>query len=129
MRCFQGLPAFYATWGYGIPPQETEHRIAKLLQRRLPASVLLGELDLGHRDQHLGAGLEIRRLEQCLFLGHAVGRHHGERVDQRLVRGILDALPVGLEIVGLEKILERLQQALAVDRVLALARREVVAES
>ena len=40
------------------------------LQRRLAAAGgFLGELDLGDRDQDLGAGLEVRRLEQRLLLG------------------------------------------------------------
>ena len=46
----------------------------------------------------------------------------------RLVRRALDALPVGLEIVGLEERRQRFEHRLAVDLVLALARDEIVGE-
>ena len=62
------------------------------------------------------------------FSAGAVRRHHRQRVDQRLVRRLVDAVPVGLEIVGLEEVAQRREQRLAVDRVLALARDEVVGE-
>src|SRR5262252_10562009 len=75
-----------------------------LLQWRLAARGLLRQLDLGQRDQDLRPRLEVSGLEQRLLLGAAVGRHHGERVDQRLIGRILDTLPVGLEIVGLEEL-------------------------
>src|SRR5215470_11133487 len=71
----------------------------ELLQRRLATGVLLGELDLGHRDQHVGAGPEVGRLEQRLLLGCPIWRHHRERVDQRLVGSVLDAIPVRFEVV------------------------------
>ncbi len=101
----------------------------RLLQRRLAAvGGLLGELHLGDGDQDFGAGLEVRRLQQRLLLGGAVGRHHRQRVDQRLVGRALDALPVGLEIVGLEESGQRFEQRLAVDLVLALAGDEIVGE-
>ena len=93
-----------------------------------PPVVVLGQLDLGHRDQDFGAGLEVGRLQQRLLLGGAVGRHHRQRVDQRLVRRVLDALPIGLEVVGLEERRQRPQQALAIDLVLALAGDEIVGE-
>ena len=57
----------------------------RLLQRRLPAHGLLGELDLGDGHQNLSACLEIGSFEQSLLLGCAVGRHHRERIDQGLV--------------------------------------------
>src|SRR6202023_902926 len=76
---------------------------APSLQRRLALGRAPGELDLGDGDQDLGAGLEIGRLQHGLLLGRAIGRHHGERIDQRLVGRALDAVPVGLEVVRLEE--------------------------
>jgi len=55
-----------------------------LLQRRFTAGTLLCEFDLGHGDQDFGAGLEIGRFQQGLFL-RLPKAHHGERVDQRLI--------------------------------------------
>src|SRR5262249_28401875 len=43
------------------------------LQGRFAARCLLGKLDLGGRDQDLGAGLEIGRFQQRLLLGRPVG--------------------------------------------------------
>src|SRR5262249_44699734 len=79
-------------------------------------------------DQDLGAGLEIGRFQKRLLLGRSVGGHHRQRADQCLVGRVFDALPVGLEIVGCEKIRQRPQQARAVDVILAFARREIVDE-
>ena len=80
------------------------------------------------RDQDFGAGLQVGRFQQRLLFRRAIGRHHRQRIDQRLVRRLLDAVPVGLQLVGLEEGAQRRQQRLAVDRVLALARDEIVGE-
>ena len=94
-----------------------------------PSVLALGKLDLGHRDQDFGAGLQVRRFQQRLLLGRAIGRHHRERVDQRLVRRVLDAVPVGLQIIGLagNSDSER-SNCLRSTCVLALARDEIVGE-
>ena len=65
-----------------------------------------GELHLGHRDQNFGARLQVGCFQQRLLLRRAIGRHHRQRVDQRLVRRAFDAVPVDLEIVGLQEIRE-----------------------
>src|SRR5258708_32446107 len=72
------------------------------LQRRLARRPALGQLELGDRHQDLGARLQVRGLQQSLLLGRPERRHHGERIDQRLVRRVLDAVPVGLAVVRLQ---------------------------
>src|SRR5262249_30710360 len=70
--------------GYGAPPDVhvRRSRMARLtrptssLQRRLAAGDLLGQLDFGHRDQDLGAPLEVRRFQHRLLLGRPIRRHH-----------------------------------------------------
>ena len=93
---------------------------AVLLQRRLAGSLALGEFDLGHCNEDFGAGLQIRRLEHGLLLGRGIRRHHGERIHQRLVGRFLDAVPIGLEIIGLEESRKRAQDRFAVDLLFAL---------
>ena len=48
-------------------------------------------------------------VKQRLLFRRAIRRHHRQRVDQSLVRSLLDALPIGLEIVGLEEAAQRRQ--------------------
>src|SRR5580693_1021165 len=74
-----------------------------LLQRCFARRLALGKLDLGDGDQNLGAGFQIRRLQHGLFLGGVVRRHHRQRVHQSFVGRVLDALPIRLEVVGLEE--------------------------
>src|SRR5947208_1049701 len=100
----------------------------KSLQGSFAAGCLLGQLDLRHRNQDFSARLKIGCFQQRLLLRAAIGRHHGERVDERLVGRILDALPIGLEIVGLEKIGKRAQQRLSIDLLLTLTRGKVANE-
>src|ERR1700731_5125233 len=101
---------------------------ARSLQRRFAAGGFLRQLDLGHRNEDLGAGLEIGGLEERLLLGAAVGTHHCECIDQCLIGRALDPIPMALEMVRLEKIGERAQHAVAIDGILALARGEIVDE-
>ncbi len=100
----------------------------RLLQGGFAPARLLRKLDFGDRYQDLGAGLEVGCLQQRLFLRRSVWRHHCQRVNQGLVGRILDAVPIRLEIVRLEEIGERVQQARAVDLILALASGEIVDE-
>src|SRR3979490_2489689 len=72
------------------------------------------------------AMLEAPDLKHRLLFRWAIGRHHRQRVDQRLVRRAFDPFPVDLEIVGFEKISQHLEQRFAVDRFFALARGEIV---
>ena len=87
-----------------------------------------GQLDLRDRDEHLGARLEIRRLEQRLFLAHAERAHHAQRVDERLVGRLLDALQSTCTSRRVDEVAQRLDDAGAVDLVLAGARREIGGE-
>ena len=103
-------------------------RAGHLLQLWLAFGVFLGEFDLGDGDQDFGARLQVGRFQQRLLFRRAVGRHHRQRIDQRFIGGLFDTFPVGLEIVGLEKIGQRGEQRVAVDRILALARDEIVSE-
>src|SRR5690348_6618894 len=57
------------------------------LQLRVAFGVFLGELDFGQRHQHLRAGLEVRRLQERLFLGGAVG----DIIDSALTNASLGA--------------------------------------
>ena len=94
----------------------------------LTFGILLGEFDLGDGDEQFGASLEIRRLEQGLFLCRAVRRHHRQRIDQGFVRRLVDAFPVGLQLVCLHEGAQRRENRLAVDRSFAFARDKIVDE-
>ncbi len=71
---------------------------------------------------------------ECLLLLGTVGAHDAERVDQELARCALDHRPVGLELAALEIVLERGEQLVAVDLLLAepvvqVRRKAVVADA
>src|SRR6202035_3736738 len=74
------------------------------LQVRFAGRAALGEVDLVDRHENLGSGLEVWGLEQSLLLGRAIGGHHRQRIDQRLVGRVLDPLPVGLQVVGAQEL-------------------------
>ena len=54
--------------------------------------------------EHLGARLEIGRLEQGLLLARPERAHHAQRVDEGLVRRLVDALPIDPHVGGLDEI-------------------------
>ena len=62
-----------------------------------------GEFDFGNRNKHIRPAFQVACFEKgLLFLG-AARAHHGQRIDQRLVWRVVDAVPVDLEMVGLAK--------------------------
>ena len=86
------------------------------------------ELHLGDRDEHFGAGLEVGGFQQRLLFPRAIGAQHRQAVDQRLVGGVLDVVPVDFEFVGLREFAQSGEQACAVDGALALAFVEIAAK-
>src|SRR5580658_702396 len=81
-----------------IKERPRTYREPALLQRCLGAAAGLGELELGDGHEDLGARFEIGGLEEGLLLARAEGAHHGKRVDERLVRRLLDALPIDAQL-------------------------------
>ena len=84
-----------------------------------------GELHLGDRHQHLSAGLQVGGFQKRLLLLDAVGAQHRETVDQGLVGGALDIVPIDLELVGLGEFAQGGEQARPVDRAFPLALVEI----
>ena len=86
------------------------------------------EFEFGHRDEHIRAAFKILGLKQSLLFLGAERAHHRQRIDERLIRRLVNALPVELQIVCLCEAAQGAQQSVAIDKILAGARAEVDGE-
>jgi hypothetical protein len=110
-------PAYPLRQCVGRAVRRKHARLMDLRRRAFAAC----ELHLGDRDEHFGARLEVGGFQQRLLFPRAIGAQHRQAVDQRLIGGILDVVPVDFEFIGLREFAQSGEQACAVDGALALA--------